>query len=70
VARWKGRGKCTEFWWESPKEKDHLEDQGSTYTLPTDYCLVRKTMLTIYVTVPLCCDEQLVNVLILTNFAI
>jgi hypothetical protein len=19
---------CTRFWWESPKEKDHLEDQG------------------------------------------
>jgi hypothetical protein len=23
-----GRGKCTEFWWESQKERDHLEDQG------------------------------------------
>jgi hypothetical protein len=22
------REKCTRFWWESPKEKDHLEDQG------------------------------------------
>jgi hypothetical protein len=22
-----GRGKCTEFWWESPKETDHSEDQ-------------------------------------------
>jgi hypothetical protein len=21
-----GRGKCTRFWWESPKERDHLED--------------------------------------------
>jgi hypothetical protein len=20
--------KCTRFWWESPKERDHLEDQG------------------------------------------
>jgi hypothetical protein len=19
---------CTRFWWESPKERDHLEDQG------------------------------------------
>jgi hypothetical protein len=23
-----GREKCRRFWWESPKEKDHLEDQG------------------------------------------
>jgi hypothetical protein len=24
-----GRGeKCTRFWWESPKERDHWEDQG------------------------------------------
>jgi hypothetical protein len=23
-----GREKCTMFWWESPKERDHLEDQG------------------------------------------
>jgi hypothetical protein len=20
--------KCTRFWWKSPKERDHLEDQG------------------------------------------
>jgi hypothetical protein len=25
---WERRGKCTRFWWESPKERDHLEDQG------------------------------------------
>jgi hypothetical protein len=25
---WERRGKCTRFWWESPKEIDHLEDQG------------------------------------------
>jgi hypothetical protein len=23
-----GRGNCTRFWWESPKGRDHLEDQG------------------------------------------
>jgi hypothetical protein len=23
-----GRGECTRFWWEIPKERDHLEDQG------------------------------------------
>jgi hypothetical protein len=22
------REKCTRFWWESPKERDHLKDQG------------------------------------------
>jgi hypothetical protein len=31
--RWAGHvermgEKCTRFWWESPKEKDHWEDQG------------------------------------------
>jgi hypothetical protein len=25
---WERREKCTKFWWESSKEKDHLEDQG------------------------------------------
>jgi hypothetical protein len=24
---WERRKKCTRFWWESPKERDHLEDQ-------------------------------------------
>jgi hypothetical protein len=29
VARMgEGREKCTGFWWESPKEGDHSEDQG------------------------------------------
>jgi hypothetical protein len=25
---WERRDKCTRFWWESPKERDKLEDQG------------------------------------------
>jgi hypothetical protein len=25
---WKMREKCTRFWWESPKERDHSEDRG------------------------------------------
>jgi hypothetical protein len=23
-----GREKCTRFWWENPKERDHSEDRG------------------------------------------
>jgi hypothetical protein len=25
---WERREKCTRFLWESPKERDHIEDQG------------------------------------------
>jgi hypothetical protein len=25
---WKRREKCKRVWWESPKERDHSEDQG------------------------------------------
>jgi hypothetical protein len=36
---WENREKCTRFWWESPKERDHSEDRsvdgrmGSEWTL-------------------------------------
>jgi hypothetical protein len=26
---WERGETCTEFWWESPKEKDHFKDQGA-----------------------------------------
>jgi hypothetical protein len=25
---WERGEKCTRFWWESPKERDHSEDRG------------------------------------------
>jgi hypothetical protein len=25
---WERKEKCTRFWWESPKERDHSEDEG------------------------------------------
>jgi hypothetical protein len=25
---WERREKCTRFWWENPKERDHSEDRG------------------------------------------
>jgi hypothetical protein len=25
---WERRGKCTIFWWDSQKERDHLDDQS------------------------------------------
>jgi hypothetical protein len=26
---WESREKCKRFWWENPKERDHLKDQGA-----------------------------------------
>jgi hypothetical protein len=25
---WERREKCKRFWWDSPKERDHFEDEG------------------------------------------
>jgi hypothetical protein len=36
-----GRGKCTRFLWESPKEKDHLEDQGVGGKMGSEWILGR-----------------------------
>jgi hypothetical protein len=32
---------CTEFWWEIPKERDHLEDQGVDWRLGSKWSLWR-----------------------------
>jgi hypothetical protein len=32
---------CTGFWWESPKEKDHLEDQGLDGLMGSEWTLGR-----------------------------
>jgi hypothetical protein len=33
------REKCTMFWWESPKERDHLEDQGVSGKMGSEWIL-------------------------------
>jgi hypothetical protein len=33
------REKCTRFWWESPKERDHLEDQGVDGKMGSEWIL-------------------------------
>jgi hypothetical protein len=37
----KRREKCTGFWWESPRETDHLEDQGIDERIGTESILQR-----------------------------
>jgi hypothetical protein len=38
---WERREKCTKFWWECPKERDHLEDQGVGGKMVTEWILGR-----------------------------
>jgi hypothetical protein len=39
VARMERREKCTRFWWESPKERDYLEDQGVDGKMGSEWIL-------------------------------
>jgi hypothetical protein len=36
-----GRGKCTRFWWESQKERDHLGDQEVDGRMGSEWILGR-----------------------------
>jgi hypothetical protein len=38
---WERIEKCTRFWWESPKERDHLEDQGVGGKMGSEWILGR-----------------------------
>jgi hypothetical protein len=38
---WERREMCTRFWWESPKERDHWEDQGIGGKRGTEWILGR-----------------------------
>jgi hypothetical protein len=38
---WGRREKCTRFWWESPKERDHWEDQGVGGKMGSEWILGR-----------------------------
>jgi hypothetical protein len=43
VARMREERKCSRFWWESPKEGDHLEDHGVGGNLGSECILGRLT---------------------------
>jgi hypothetical protein len=36
---WERREKCTRFWRESPKERDHLEDEGVSGKMGSEWIL-------------------------------
>jgi hypothetical protein len=36
---WERREKCTRFWWESPKERDHSKDQGIGGNMGSEWIL-------------------------------
>jgi hypothetical protein len=36
---WERKGKCISFWWESLKERDHLEDQGVDRRMGSEWIL-------------------------------
>jgi hypothetical protein len=38
---WERREKCTRFWWKTPKERDHLEDQGVGGKMGSEWILGR-----------------------------
>jgi hypothetical protein len=38
---WEGREKCTKFWWESPKDRDHSDDQGIDGRMGSEWILGR-----------------------------
>jgi hypothetical protein len=37
---WERREECTKFWWESPKERDHLEDRGIDVRMGSEWILL------------------------------
>jgi hypothetical protein len=38
---WERREKCKRFWWESPKARDHWEDQGVGAKMRSEWILGR-----------------------------
>jgi hypothetical protein len=38
---WERRENCTRFWWGSPKERGHLEDQGVGERMESEWILGR-----------------------------